>query len=453
VVPSLPPPRRRQSRAARRFRARYIRYLEGFGFTLVGLIVVTVVGAFVWQVDDVLSADKDLPITPAARLVTAGGGETAFVTRLLVQNGQTVHAGDPLAEVVSGTAAVTAQEESLRIRALLDAPAVAGDGDVRRALQSRLVALSGQQTARKLLHAPSAGMVLLPANVENTTVAAGGEIARVIDLDTLTITTDKLKGETLADARTGQAARLKVIVPQYDGEPVTLRAEAASTDEGPGLHLVSFSLLSPKIKDALEDSYFGQLVTQQNDLAFPVIGVGKVEVRANVNAEEDRSGTPAARPVLLDLPTEATLNATVTGVRHFLKVQVNHLPDSARQRITAMVRKELHGATLDVPEADTAENIRRIRVHDVRHVQITAELLGELPEPSGPTEMLIAQAKRTATRMPMVERTVEVTVSLNKPPAYLKQRLRERLAAGKEVTAHLTVVTGRRALASLLFKW
>src|SRR5437667_5882307 len=89
----------RHRRAIKRFMARYIFYLEMFGYTAVSLVALAVVSCFFFKVDDVIRLSGDpVAIQPKAESIKRKAD--ALVTRVFVENHQNVRQGDPLIEVV-----------------------------------------------------------------------------------------------------------------------------------------------------------------------------------------------------------------------------------------------------------------------------------------------------------------------------------------------------------------
>src|SRR5712692_8230772 len=94
-----PEPRRRPSPAVKRFMARYIFYLEMLGYASVSLVALAVMACFFFRVNDVIGTVGDpVPIEPRTESIKPDAD--ALITRVFVQNHQSVHRGDPLVEVV-----------------------------------------------------------------------------------------------------------------------------------------------------------------------------------------------------------------------------------------------------------------------------------------------------------------------------------------------------------------
>src|SRR5436305_10620503 len=82
----------------KRFMARYIFYLEVFGFSAVSLVALAIVACFFFKVDDVIRGEKAVPIQPKAKAIKRKAD--TLVTQVFVRNHQNVRKGDPLVEVV-----------------------------------------------------------------------------------------------------------------------------------------------------------------------------------------------------------------------------------------------------------------------------------------------------------------------------------------------------------------
>src|SRR6266571_7666886 len=113
-----PEPRRRPSPAMKRFMARYIFYLEMIGYAAVSLVALAVVACFFFQVNDTISGDA-VPIQPRTESIKPAAD--ALITRVFVQNHQSVHWGDPLIEVVESSKWISRFLVMHQMRWLLDA--------------------------------------------------------------------------------------------------------------------------------------------------------------------------------------------------------------------------------------------------------------------------------------------------------------------------------------------
>jgi multidrug resistance efflux pump len=540
----------RKSLAVKRFMARYILYLEIFGYAAVSLVALAVVACFFFQVDDVIRLVGDpIPIRPRAEPIKRP--VDALVTRVFVQNHQPVRHGDPLIEVVERPNWMSRYLVMRQMRALLDEFEAPGQAaalakkrieqakkeareaalrDVRRTGAATteaepekkeekeplpVISLTPEEellrvqaavrlsewekqeapkSPRLLIRAPIDGIVLAPDDLDGKLVDADAEILKVVDLNDLRLT-GKLDGETVADARTGQWAVVKAIVPDYKtgmlfrGDTVP-RGRYFWQKE----RVVSYRIIDPKLKEAVKDALKDRKITQRNDIPFDLTEVTDVELNAKI--ETTALGSPlsalgresslrhSARPVGIvasaasdplatenrepraesategsltaDAPGEMALYGKVVEGKHLLTVQVADIPAAVTRRLTESVAGRIRGRTIEVPREPEEEGastpIHDLRVDEVRGAQLIAKVKAENANPKGETSRLKKIAARTALRGASLERRYEATIQIQNPPQFLKDRVLELLEQGKEVKARVSIKTGRRRVAFLLLK-
>jgi hypothetical protein len=538
-----------RSRAVKRFMARYIFYLEMFGFIAVSLVALAIVSCFFFSVDDVIRISGDaVAIKPRAEVIKRDAD--ALVTRVYVQNHQAVRRGDPLIEVVEdplwmsrflimrqmqslldefdapGQAAALAKkrieeaQKEAREAALASVrrrtgPAITeteekkeetkeelplvpleeDEGIVRYLIGQRLGewdAIGAASAPHVLIRAPIDGIVVAPDDLSYKKVDAKREILKVVDLNDLRITA-KLGGSQVADARAGQTAIIKAIVPEYK-TGVIFRGD--TVPEGRFAwqkeRVTSYSLLDPQIKDAVEEAFKGRKITRRDDIPFDVTEVTDVEVDATLHThlEEMASGVRAREregrtlpsptlalarsaayaaspqapspnpqtvtPIIADAPGELALYGKVLEGKHTLTVQMADLPLALRQQAAESVAGKIRDRVIAAPEEPAMEGgpapTHLLRVDGIRDVRIIAKLKGENADAKGPTQQLKQEAQRKAVRGASLDRLYEATIQIENPPQFLKDRVLELLELGKEVKAKVEIKTGRRRVAFLLLK-
>jgi len=502
----------------KRFMARYITYLEIFGFTAVTLVALGIAACFFFKVDDVIRGDA-VAIQPRAEAIKREGD--ALVTRVLVENHQQVKKGDPLIEIVEDPAWMSSYLITRQMRSLLDefdAPGQAAElarkrvedaqkaakeaalvgikkvgpalteaeeeeedekpalpvisltseeWQVRSLIERRLAAWEAHYSKlapRIVIHAPIDGVVVAPDDLDFKKVAADAEILKVVDLNDLRLTA-KVSGDTAADARTGQTATIKAIVPEYK-TGVIFRGDTVPQGNyrWQKERVTSYNMLDPKVKDIVKEAFKGRTITRNNDIPFNVTDVTDVEVNADlrtVPVDEGAAATPPAEgqggAVLVgDAPAELALSGKVLEGKHLLTVQLTDVPPAVLKEVNGMVTEKVNGKVVAMPQEPETEGgdapIRHLRVEGIRNPVIIAKMKGENKDAKGETKALKREAARTAIRGGFLERQYEATVQIQNPPPFLKARVLELLEEGKEVKARVEVRTGRRPIAFLLLK-
>lgn len=519
-----PPPRRRFSllpgflrpsrRAVKRFMARYIFYLETFGYIAVSLVALAIVSCFFFEVDDVIRLDGDpVAIKPREEVIKNKEADV-LVTRVFVQKYQQVKKGDPLVEVVAtpewmsrylilrqmqslldefnapGQAAELAKkrieeaQKAAREAALATVkktgPAVTESEEkkeeekpplpvvpltleeemLRSIVRQRLAKWDAQdviKAPRLVLRAPIDGIVISPDDLSFKKVDADAEILKVVDLNDLRMS-GKFKGETVWDARAGQKATVWAIVPDYK-TGVIFRGDTVPEGRLPWQkeRVTSYGLLDASIKDKVKDAFKDKKITQRNDIPFNLTEVTDVEVNTRIDTEPAPNDAAAAKDALIgNAPAELELLARVDTGKHYLTVQMADIPRSVVGEVTKTVADKIQGKVVFAPQKPEEEGgnapLLPLRVERVRDVQIIAKMKAENPDPKGDTDELKSQAQRSALRGASLDRYYEATLRLQNPPEFLKARILELLEQGKEVKARAQVRTGRRKVAFLLLK-
>lgn len=514
-----------RSPAMKRFKARYIFYLEVFGFAIVSLLALAVAACFFFQVDDVIT-DKDLAIQPRAESIKRAAG--VLVTRVFVRNHQQVHQGDPLIEVVENPKWIGRYLVMQRMQTLLDEMTAPGqsaelaqkrveqtlgnkpagstaeeadskDEDQKTALppiallpdEEKLKATLGQRLAgwtsgelakspRVVVRSPINGVIVAPDDLAFKRVDADAEILKVVDLNDLRLT-PKLSGDTVADARPGQLANIKAIVPDtksgliFRGDTVPKGRYFWQKER-----VTTFGVLDPKIKEIVKDSFKDRKITQRDDIPFNVKDVKEVEVDADLQtapagnkaagsgaaaaspaAQQPQPAVEAPAPIVGDMPAELKLTGKVLEGKHKLNVQIGDTTPAVTRQVQQLVAKQLRGRVVEIPEEPKREGgpvrVEPLRIEAVRNVHVITKLKGENTGVKGPTDRLKREAARKAIRGYPYEkisdaRQYEATVQIQNPPQFLKDRVLALMEEGKDVKARVEVRTGRRPVAFLLLK-
>jgi hypothetical protein len=296
--------------------ARYIFYLEMVGYAAVSLVALAVVACFFFQVNDVIGGDA-VPIEPRSESIKRDAD--ALVTRVLVQNHQSVHRGDPLVEVVERPQWISRYLVMHQVQSLLDAfdppaPAAPSEGQsaksaddsdspaagdtakpplpkvtltrdetqLRHLLKQRLAGWDSEvaKSPRIVVRSPIDGTVIAPDDLAFKQVNAGDELLKVADLNDLRLKV-KLSGDTVADARVGQKAMIKAISPDYK-DKLTFRGDTVPKGRyfWQKERVTAYGLLDPKIKKIVKDGFKDKKITERDDIPFDISKVSDVEVDA-----------------------------------------------------------------------------------------------------------------------------------------------------------------------------
>jgi multidrug resistance efflux pump len=516
-----PPPRRRFSllpsflrpsrRAVKRFMARYIFYLEAFGYIAVSLVALAVVSCFFFEVDDVIRLDGD-PVAIKPREESIKRKADALVTKVFVRKYQQVKKGDPLVEIVESPEWMSRYLILRQTQALLDefnapgqaaelakkrieeaqaaareaalatvkktGPAVTETEEkkeeekpplpvvpltleeemLRSIVRQRLAKWDAQDVAkapRIVITAPIDGIVISPDDLAFKKIDADAEILKVVDINDLRLS-GKFKGETVWDARVGKRATIRAIVPDYK-TGVIFRGDTVPRGRWfwQKERVVSYGLLDAGVKDLVKDAFKNKKITQRNDLPFDLTEVTDVEVNTRINTVPVEGG--ADKALVANPPAELNLVGRVETGKHLLTVQMADIPSSVVQKVQQMVSDKVTGKVFLAPQEPKDDDtndvpLEPLRVESVKDTQLIAKMKAENPDAKGDTDDLKAQAQRSALRGASLDRYYEATLKIQDPPPFLKERVLELLEQGKEVKARAEVRTGKRKVAFLLLK-
>ncbi|AIE83756.1 hypothetical protein [Fimbriimonas ginsengisoli] len=406
----FPPDWRTQNRLKRRFYAKYMRGLELAGYLLVFGVFAAFIYAFNYQVDDLVTADK-VAIQPFAQPLSVS--DSSRIVRALVEDFDEVKKGQPLVEVVVGPAAIQQYEAW---QAVQDLAAKVGQTDEVKRLSS-LYPRPPVQT----LSAIAAGTVRIDAANLTKTLDPKAEIARVVDYRDLRLTAS-LSGQTIPQAKVGQMARVSSIVIEPDGGTLFR-----------GTDSISGKLLGDGLKKLLAKRLAGAEVRLRDDIPLKVSDVSEVQVDASVHP---RPGGDANHAVPLDPPSGYAVEAQVVEGSPSATVQVADLPADVAEQARAAVTSAVGGKSVRRLDGSVAQFGTPGDVHMVVKLKAT--------QADGANSTVLNGASLT--------RTFEAQLKVLSPPSFLIDAVREADRAGKPVTAHVELRTGRRAIALLLLR-
>lgn len=261
------------------------------------------------------------------------------------------------------------------------------------------------------LKAPKAGAMLY---VKQGAVKKGDIICRIVDTGKVSFRTT-VTGDTVAKTAVGQTVRLK---------DVAIGSSAAT------LRIVSgeYVLVTKAVDPQLNLEGLGDFAVQlPDDRRLAVKGVKSAEIDLRAGAfEHDAPGLP------VNPSSDKLITGQVTAETPLATVQLGDLPPAWQEAFAKQLQSTLSQTPLQAPDGKSGT------LHDLRdmHAVIKLSASGDASE----TASLIPATK--------VDRSSEVDVLLNDPPAALLEALR----LGLPVTAKVEVVTGNRPIAFILLK-
>lgn len=373
---------RTQSRRKRRFYARYMGWLEKTGFVVVGLLVAGFAFSFFYEVEEWVSAE-DVAIEAESVPVSA-----PFAGRVIphgVADGDVVEKGQPIF-------LVSESEES--------------------------------SPMGNTVLSPAAGVLDLDESLVSTAVETGAQIAVIRNYDTLLVK-PKLAGKSIANAAIGQPAELSNIRIQSEGDTL-LRAHLEGAAEG---QEVSRQLAGDAVKKALEASLVGKSIKAREDKPLKIVGIGDVEVEAEVITKADGDGA-----VKFDPAASYKLLGTVSDGKPVISAQLGDLPSDVRESAVQALKAQLVGKSV-------MAGGKPVQIEDILDPRFVVRLSAEGLSEGG-----------NAISAASVKRTFDATIRLQNVPADLVERIRQAHLAGKAVTAKVQVRTGSRPIAYFLLR-
>jgi hypothetical protein len=434
-----------RKRWMRRFVARYIAYLEVFGYIFVATVIAAVGVLFFVRVDDVSQAYSTPVIKPYEHAVTVKGD--ALVLSILVRHHQDVREGQPLAEICVEPAWVRryqAAQHSDSLVAALDGTASRRTLTVdEEALRVSLHHASAQWKARLsgmprvLLHAPHGGVVAVNEGLVGRVIPGKKEIVKVLDFDDLRIATD-LRGANLAYARVGQPTKSEILMTYGNGEILRVDFDRSGQWRWTKRHGQYNSVADGKVADLIRGFLSGHAVTMEEDTLFAVTDVTEVDLQGILGARD----APAGEGIDSEPFGEVEVRGHVVEGEHTAKIRVLDLPDTLQARVRDALLERLQTKVLRSTDGVA------FTVDDVRNLEITLTTVASDEKLTPP------QLGAPPVTGEKVERKFIFETRLDDPPEALKAKVRE-LALTDDPTYIKTkteVVVGQRRIAMLLFR-
>lgn len=407
---------RSQSRAKRRFFARYMGWLEKTGFVVVSLLLAAFAFSFFYRIEEHITAE-DVPIEPSSTAVVAP--ESGFVVRQLVAEGAEVRVGDALFELVVGP---QSRELGPAYAGIARSLEEATDPSIRQRLSLSLAGLGALRTRR--VAATAAGAFKAADGSKAGYFEEGTVLGEVLDYSRLLLR-PKLAGKSIANARVGQPAVISNVRILSPGDTL-LRARFEGANRGSA---ISRSLAGSDVKDALNRALAGRSVVSREDIPVAIAEVTEVEVESGVRVGPGRGeGTP------LDPGADDSFKGRVVQGKHVMSAQIADLPEDARRAAVAAVNEKLLGKSLDVGG-------KPLSVEEISEPHFVVRLQASGDTGSGPP---IPAAS--------LKRTFDAEVVFESAPPELVLRIREAHREGRQVTARVQVRTGTRSVAYFLLR-
>lgn len=400
----------------RRFYAKYLKLLMRLGY----LFVLTALGgllvAFIVQTDRVIATIPDDLGTLTGRRTIITADEPAMIMEVFVSNGGDVVEGDPLLSVAEGDELALAlarlQLESLGTPAAL------------RALQEM------PTVNARIVTAPQAGEVRV--NQGGSLIAEGQEIARVTDYSEIVVIS-RLRGDSIALARSGQTARVSQITPGRIGDTLTRISFEGET-------ATSGSILDQEIRKALEPTIAGRQWSVRNDLTFEAKGLGAIEVEVRAKVNEAPPEVPGA---LLEPLRGRVFEADLESGRHFVLLQTTDVSAEQRSLALTKVRERLEGAAVATFDGVVERSVVLSRLDE--QLNLVLQIRAEVDADS-------ATEAEEGDRVSTIDRYFDAVLVIPQPSGALVQLIRETERDGREVRGRVELITGQRPFALQLLR-
>ena len=431
-----------QSLRTRRFIAKYVKYLEIFGYGFV-FAVATII-AFLWftKTEDLVLSNAE-PIKPHEYVLSSD--EDVIVIEALVKNKTDVTIGQPLFEISRDKSQVSryrAKQVIEELEGALDSLAISSsltlsERELQGVMRSATSAWEQELSQRETLTATHAGVILFDEEVVGTVVEKGDEIARILDFDDLRISAG-LKGAVQRLARVGQPAHIEVITTYGDGE--ILRTDVDSPDSW-GTGFAQFNDISDgQITKQLEEYFSGKLVAIEDDTVFALGKVKKIDLHSGLNVQN--AGPLDSRQKIEAEPlNRIALTGTVIEGTHTAEFRIHTFPNEIQQEIQNTLQDRILERQFDTGG-------QPFSVNEITDLSMIVEMDADEPEIDGTNlDVQMVDAEKT-------KRSFSGVIRIDDPHPDLKAKVRELALLKKPIyiKAIVKVVVGERRIAMLLFR-
>ena len=431
-----------QSLRTRRFIAKYVKYLEIFGYGFVFAVIAII--AFLWfaKTEDLVLSNAE-PIKPHEYVLSPD--EDVIVIEALVKNKTDVTVGQPLFEISRDESQVNryrAKQVAKELAGALDSLATSSsltlsERELQGVMRSATSVWEQELSQRETLTATHAGVILFEEEIIGTVVEKGDEIARILDFDDLRISAG-LKGAAQRLARIGQLAHIEVITTYGDGE--ILRTDVDSPDSW-STGFAQFNDISDgQITKQLENYFSGKLAAIEDDTIFALGKVKKIDLHSTLNVQNAGPLDPGEK-IEAEPLNRIVLTGTVIEGTHTAEFRIHTFPNEIQQEIQNTLQERILERQFDTGG-------QPLSVNEITDLSMIIEMDADEPEIDGTSlDVQIVDAEKT-------KRSFKGVIRIDDPHPVLKAKVRELALLKKPIyiKAIVKVVVGERRIAMLLFR-
>ena len=431
-----------QSLRTRRFIAKYVKYLEIFGYGFVFAVAAAI--AFLWftKTEDLVLSNAE-PIKPHEYVLSSD--EDVIVIEALVENKTDVTIGQPLFEISRDQSQVNryrAKQVAEELSGELDSLAISSsltlsERELQGVLSSSASIWEQELPRRETLTATHAGVILFEKDVVGTVVPEGDEIARILDFDDLRISAG-LKGAAQRLARVGQPAHIEVITTYGDGE--ILRTDVDSPDSW-STGFAQFNDISDgQVTKQLEDYFSGKTRRHRRRHDIRPRQGKNIDLHSTLNVQNAGPSDPGEK-IEAEPLSRITLTGTVIEGTHTAEFRIHTFPDEIQQEIQNTLQERVLERQFDTGG-------QPLSVNEITDLSMIIEMDTDEPENDGTSQDIqMVDAEKT-------KRSFKGVIRIDDPHPLLKAKVRELALLKKPIyiKAIVKVVVGERRIAMLLFR-
>ena len=431
-----------QSLRTRRFIAKYVKYLEIFGYGFVFAVIAII--AFLWfaKTEDLVLSNAE-PIKPHEYVLSPD--EDVIVIEALVKNKTDVTIGQPLFEISRDESQVNryrAKQVAKELAGALDSLATSSsltlsERELQGVMRSATSVWEQELSQRETLTATHDGVILFEEEIVGTVVEKGDEIAHILDFDDLRISAG-LKGAAQRLARIGQLAHIEVITTYGDGE--ILRTDVDSPDSW-STGFAQFNDISDgQITKQLENYFSGKLAAIEDDTIFALGKVTKIDLHSTLNVQNAEPLDPGEKIEAEPLNRIALTGTLIEGT-HTAEFRIHTFPNEIQQEIQNTLQDRILERQFDTGG-------QPLSVNEITDLSMIIEMDADEPEIDGTgLDVQMVDAEKT-------KRSFKGVIRIDDPHPVLKAKVRELALLKKPIyiKAIVKVVVGERRIAMLLFR-
>ena len=431
-----------QSLRTRRLIAKYVKYLEIFGYGFVFAVAVAI--AFLWftKTEDLVLSNAE-PIKPHEYVLSPD--EDIIVIEALVENKTDVTIGQPLFEISRDKSQVNryrAKQVAEELSGELDSLATSSsltstERELQGVLSSTAYGWEQELSGRETLTATHAGVILFEEEIVGTVVPKGDEIARILDFDDLRISAG-LKGAAQRLARVGQPTQIELITTYGDGE--ILRTDLDSPDWWDTGFAQFNDISDGQVTKQLEDYFSGKLVAIEDDTVFALGKVKKIDLHSTLNVQNASPLDPGEK-IEAEPLNRIALTGTVIEGTHTAEFRIHTFPNEIQQEIQNTLQDRIVERQFDTGGLP-------LSVNEITDLSMIIEMDADEPENN---EMVQNGQMVDAENS---KRSFKGVIRIDDPHPVFKAKVRELALLKKPIyiTAIVKVVVGERRIAMLLFR-